>query len=209
MSWYVSYYLGYKTKEGKIYPLYPFDCFGNLRPIIEKSRSFASNLWEKFNRVTLEETTEELKKHFPDGDNCLWGYDDDQEKKEEPPWCFWLDTNELPDTDYIKKGYFLQEDISNYERDDGYWDGFYHMLTPDEYARKMDAELKFGVPKPKKDAEGYEIEEYSCGEYAFYAYPDHDSAEYESFMIKQALWNFEYSQDIPEGAKIVVLQTNG
>ena len=65
MSWYVDYYVGYKTKEGKIYPLGHFDCFGNLRPVLTKSRSFASNLWERFQRVTLVETTEELKKHFP------------------------------------------------------------------------------------------------------------------------------------------------
>lgn len=209
MSWYVSYYLGYKTKEGKIYPLYPFDSFGNMRPIIEKSRSFASDLWEKFNRVTLEETTEELKKHFPDGDMCSWGYDENEEKKEEPPWCFWLDADSLPSGDYIKKGYFLQEDIANYERDNSCWDGFYHMLTPVEYARKMESELKFGVPKPQKDVEGYELPVYSCGEYSYYAYPDYDSAEYEAHMIRQAIWELEYSSDLPDGSKIVVLQTNG
>ena len=211
MSWYVEYYVGYKTADGKIYPLAPFDCFGNLRPIIIKSRSFASDLWEKFDRVTLEETTEELKKHFPEGDMYCWGDDDNNE--ELPPWCFWLDAEDLPKGSYLKKGYFLQDDIAQYERsleDDSVWfDGFYNMLTPAEYARKMEAELKFGVPKPKKDCEGYELPVYSCGEYGFYIYPDYDSAEYEATRIRQVLSEFEYDSRIPKDAKLVVLQTNG
>lgn len=212
MSWYVDYYVGYKTKEGKIYPLAPFDAFGNLYPIITKSRSFASDLWERFVRVTLEETTEELKKHFPDDD--MYGYvDDNKEKEEQPPWVFWLDVEDLPKGSYLKKGYFLQDDISQYERsleDENVWfDGFYHMLTPSEYTRKMESELRFGVPKPKKDFEDNEFEVHSCGEYSFYVYPDYDSMEYEAWRIRQVLNEFEYSSVLPEGSKLVVLQTNG
>ena len=208
MSWYVRYYLGYKTKEGKIYPLYPFDCFGKLRPIVEKSRSFASDLWERFDRVRIEETTEELRKHFPDGSHYVWDYEENGEKyEEEPPWCFWLDADDLPSGDFIKRGYFLQDSIARYEEDGDV--SFYNMLTPAEYARKMEAELKFGVPKPKKDAEGYEYMVHSCGEYSYYAYPDYDSAEYEAHLIRQAIWGMEYSPDLAEGSRIVVLQTNG
>lgn len=206
MSWYVSYYLGYKTKEGKIYPLYPFDSFGHLRPIVEKSRSFASDLWEMFDRVTLEETTEELNKQFLSGDIYAFHHD---EGKEEPPWCFWLDPDELPVGSFIKKGYFLQDDISAYERHDNSWDGFYHMLTVDEYLRKMESEIKFGKQAPKKDIEGNECECYSCGDYAYYAYPDYDSKEYEAFMIREAIDAVSYASDLPEGCKIIILQTNG
>lgn len=211
MSWYVDYYVGYRDKDGKIYPLAPFDAFGELHPIITKSRSFASDLWEKFTRVTLEETTEELKKHFPDGNIYSWG--EKSEEKEEPPWCFWLDPEELPTGSYLKKGYFLQEDIAQYERsledNSVYFGGFYHMLTPAEYARKMEAELKFGIPKPKKDDEGNEFEVYGCGEYSFYVYPDYESAEYEASVIKDILYMFEYYSGLPEGSKLLVLQTNG
>ena len=213
MSWEVYYYIGYRTKEGKIYPLGHFDCFGNLHSVLTKSRSFASDLWEKFDRVTLEETTDELRKHFPSGDMYTWGEVSEEEKKEMPPWCFWLPLEDLPVGSYFKRGYYLQDDISQYERslvDDRVWfDGFYHMLTPAEYARKMESELKFGVPKPKKDEEGNEFEVYSCGEYSFYIYPDNESAEYEASRIRQAVNTYEYLSDLPEGSEIVVLQTNG
>lgn len=212
MSWYVDYYIGYKTKEGKIYPLGHFDCFGNLHSVLTKSRSFASDLWERFNRVTLEETTDELKRHFPDGDLFSWG-DSSEEKEEQAPWCFWLDVDDLPTGNYFKKGYFLQEDIAQYERslvdDDVYFDGFYHMLTPAEYARKMESELKFGIPKPKKDCEGNEFEVHSCGEYSYYVYPDYDSKEYEASVIRDAINVYEYIRELSEGSKLVVLQTNG
>ena len=210
MSWYVDYYVGYRDKDGKIYPLAPFDAFGNLHPIITKSRSFASDLWEKFTRVTLDETTDELKKHFPDGDIYSWETD---EKEEQSPWCFWLDPEDLPKGSYFKKGYFLQEDIAQYERsltdNNVYFGGFYEMLTPAEYARKMESELKFGIPEPKKDCEGNEFEVHSCGEYSFYIYPDYESAEYEASAIRDILDMFEYYSDLPEEIKLVVLQTNG
>ena len=208
MSWYVDYYVGYKTKEGKIYPLGHFDCFGNLRPVLTKSRSFASNLWERFQRVTLAETTEELKKHFPDGDLFSWG-DSSEEKEEQAPWCFWLDVDDLPTGSYLKKGYFLQEDIAQYERsltdEDVYFGEFYEMLTPAEYVRKMESELKFGIPKPKKDCEGNEFEVYSCGEYSYYVYPDYSCQEYEASVIRDAVNVYEYMSDLPEGSKLVVL----
>lgn len=212
MSWYVDYYIGYITKEGKIYPLGHFDCFGNLRPVLTKSRSFASDLWERFQRVTLAETTEELKKHFPDGDSYSWS-NSSEEKEEQAPWCFWLDVGDLPTGSYLKKGYFLQEDIAQYERsltdEDVYFDGFYEMLTPAEYARKMESELKFGIPKPKKDCEGNEFEVHSCGEYSYYVYPDYSCQEYEALAIRDAVSVYEYMIDLPEGSEIIVLQTNG
>ena len=206
MSWYVDYYIGYRTKEGKIYPLGHFDRFGNLHAVLTKSGSFSSELWKRFDRITLEETTDEIKKHFPKGDIYNWG---EKPEEELPPWCFWMYLEDLPKGSYLKKGYFLQDDIAEYERDDGYFDGFYHMLTPAEYARKMEAELKFGVPKPKKDAEGYEIEVHSCGEYSFYVYPDYESEEYETSVIRDAAGVYEFITDIPNGSKLVVLQTNG
>ena len=206
MSWYVDYYIGYRTKEGKIYPLGHFDRFGNLHAVLTKSGSFSSELWKRFDRITLEETTDEIKKHFPKGDIYNWG---EKSEEELPPWCFWMYLEDLPKGSYLKKGYFLQDDIAEYERDDGYFDGFYHMLTPAEYARKMEAELKFGVPKPKKDAEGYEIEVHSCGEYSFYVYPDYESEEYETSVIRDAAGVYEFITDIPNGSKLVVLQTNG
>lgn len=209
MSWYVDYYIGYRTKEGKIYPLGHYDCFGNLHSVLTKSRSFASDLWERFDQITLEETTDEIRRNFPKGNIYSWEPLSDEEAAKLPPWCFWMYLKDLPKGSYFKQGYFLQEDISAYERDEGYFDGFYHMLTAAEYARKMEAELKFGVPKPKKDEEGNEEVVYSCGEYSFYIYPDYDSQEYEAAEIRSAAETYEYMSDLPKDSELVVLQTNG
>lgn len=208
MSWYVDYYLGYKTKENKIHPLAPFDCWGHLKPILTRSGSFSSDLWKRFNRITLDETTEGIIKYFPKGDEYIH-----IDNKEQPPWCFWISIDELPSGSYFKKGYFLQEDISQYERslvnDNVYFDGFYHMLTPAEYARKMESELKFGIPNPKKDIEDNEFEVYSCGEYAFYIYPDYESIEYESSVLRNFASEYEYNSNLPKESELVILQTNG
>ncbi len=212
MSWYVYYYIGYKTQEGKIYPYYPFDSFGKLVPVITRSRSFASDLWRSFNRITLDETTEEIKLHFGDENEKGFLGDDKSEAEEKPPWCFWLNVDDLPQGSYIKSGYFLQEDIAEYERcieSGDYFEGFYDVLSPAEYARKMESELKFGIPKPKKDFEGNEFEVHSCGDYSYYAYPDYDSEEYEASRIREAIDMVEYRFDLPKGSKLVVLQTNG
>ena len=208
MSWYVDYYIGYRTPEGKIYPLGVFDCFGKLQPVLTKSKSFTSDLWEDFSQVTLEETTDELRQHFYNGNPFSWKEESEEEKMSKPPWCFWMYLDDLPTGDYLKRGYYLQDEISQYERFEEYFDGFYDMLTPAEYARKMESELKFGVPKPEKDAKDNEIEVHSCGEYSYYVYPDYESEEYETFMIKSAASIFEYSK-LPKGSKLVVLQSHG
>ena len=205
MSWYVDYYIGYRTPEGKIYPLGHFDCFGELHSVLTKSGSFSSDLWERFDRITNEETTEPIRQHFPEGE--IYTRSEEPEEKV-PPWCFWMYLEDLPKGDYFKRGYFLQDDIAEYERNPEFFGGFWHMLTPAEYARKMESELKFGVPKPKKDEDGNEFEVYSCGEYSYYVYPDYECEEYEAAEIRGAAYVYEFA-DIPVGSKLVVLQTNG
>ena len=63
MSYYYSYYAGYKY-DGKIYPLGPFNCFGKLRAIVEKSRSFASDLHNDFYDVPDDAASDELRERF-------------------------------------------------------------------------------------------------------------------------------------------------
>ena len=49
ISWYYCYTLAIKSKkDNKIYPLGPFDNKGEWKYIIERSRSFASDLHERF-----------------------------------------------------------------------------------------------------------------------------------------------------------------
>ena len=196
MSYYYQYYAGY-CLDGKIYPWGPYNANGDIKPILSRSASYASDLHERFRPIQADEISNELRAGFEVKD---WHGDPTVPLKI-------LDLEDLPDGDFIKRGYFLIDDVQQYEANgDSYFDGFYNMLTPQIYAAKMSNELKFGPKKPKRDIEGNEFEEHSAGEY--YAYPDYESEEYESFIIRivvELLKNY----DMPEGAKYVVLEREG
>ena len=118
MSYYYTYYIGYRS-EGKIYPLGPYDCFRNLRPVLNRSRSFASDLYEDFISVSETEISEELRKEFESED---WSG-----KKVVP--VKYLPIKDLPAGEYIKKGYVLiSEVIENEASEDGF-DGFSTVIS--------------------------------------------------------------------------------
>ena len=199
MSWYVSYYLGYK-KDGKIYPLGPYDCNNKLHSFIYRSRSFASDLYKRFYPVSDDAITDELRKEFEYED---WNGEKAIDVK-------YLELSDLPRGDFIRSGYFLIDDIEQYQREKDTYDLFYDHLDSATYAMKMESELKFGVPKPKKDDNGWEIEQHSCGEYAFFSYPDYSSEAYEAFLIRYMVEAFEYFDGkLKDDAEIVILETEG
>ena len=47
MSYYYNYYLGY-VKDGRVFSLGPFDYSGKLKALLSRSRSFASDLHDRF-----------------------------------------------------------------------------------------------------------------------------------------------------------------
>lgn len=196
MSWYYNYTIGYK-KEGKIYPLGPFDNKGKLCDVVSKSRSFASDLYESFVEVGEEMISDELRKQFE--------YEDfDGEKKIQ---VYYMPYIALPKGDYIKKGYFLISDIEEYEKSHDTYDLFYDYMTPEIYLKRLTNELKFGKPAIIKDCEGVQTE-ISCANYAYYAYPDYLCKEYEVSVIREAahILNSEYDYAVEE---LVVLMTQG
>lgn len=199
MSYYYNYYIGYESDDGKIYPLGPYDCFGNLREAVCRSRSFASNLHHYFYDVPEEKESEDLRKKFTfknwhDEDVCDVKY---------------LYIDELPSDDYIRKGYFLVDDVIQYERDPNDFDGFYEHITPTVYAALLQKEVQFGCNKPRVNEYGEEVVEHNASDYMYYAYPDYDSENYESFMIKQVAYMLEAYHSLPKGAKLVALETEG
>lgn len=199
MSYYYNYYAGYEH-DNKIYPLGPYNASGRIKPIISKSRSFASELHQSFRPIREEEITDELRKDFEcedwDGKRCV------------PVKV--LPVRDLPKTDFVKTGYFLIKDVEAYEKDeDGDFEGFWDRLSPQVYAAKLEKELKFGQNKPQKDECGNEYTEHNASEYMFYAYPDYDCEEYESFMILSGINMLNDYQGVPEGAKLIVLETEG
>lgn len=162
MSQYFLYYLGYK-KGDKIYPYGPYNVEGKLKPISSRSRSFASHLYEEFWRVSEENISDELRKEF-EYENGWTG------KKEISRELRWLPIKDIPvSSDFLKAGYFLVDEIMDYEasKEDlaPQW-CFTTPLTPTAYAA-----LATSNPDESK-------------KYAYYAYIDLWSDEYDAFIIR-------------------------
>ena len=196
MSYYYEYYIGYE-KDGLIYPLGPYDAFGKLRPAVCKSRSFASNLHDRFMYVSEKKASDELKKEFT---YESWNG--------EPVFqCKYLPIADLPKGSFVKEGYFLIEDVAAYRKDSYDFDGFYDRVDPTVYVAMVENELKFGKPAPKKDCEGYEYTPYSASDYMFYAYPDYHCEEYEAWVIRCEANALESTKTF--SCKLVALETEG
>jgi hypothetical protein len=198
MSYYYNYYLGVKDKDGKIKPLGPYDVDGKLHAIIEKSRSYASDLYEDFYMIKKEQITDKLRDEF--------GYEDYNGIK-----CIhvkYLPLKELPKGKYIKTNYYLIKDIeAYYENGESAWDLdiFYDYIPENMYYRMIENDWK-----PEKDTEGYYIGHEELSHYTYFTYPDYESKEYECHCIRMAANMFDpYDLGLNDGEEIVVLETEG
>lgn len=203
MSWYYTYYIGYMDKNKKLYPLGLYDCFGGLHPVIEKSRSFASDLHHRFNQITDDNVTDELKKEF--------SYKDyDGESQFDTNGLSFCPVSELPKGDYIKKGYFLINEVQEFLESDAP-NVFSERLTPEVYAGKMMSEAKFGAPETIVDKYGDEYKPHSASEYMYFAYPDYDSEEYEADLLKEVMDMVapSYEKVIPKDCEPVIILSQG
>ena len=201
MSYYYNYYIGYKS-QGKIYPLGPYNSIGRLKDVISRSSSFASDLHEDFSCIKETEISDELRKEFTTKD---WNGNEVVAVK-------YLPISDLPTGSFVKKGYFLIEDVKRYEdNSDDNWDfeGFYDCVTPTVYAAMLEHELKFGKPKRQKDDFGEWYTPKAASDYMYYAYPDYESKEYEAFMIRNVAEMLRPWSNFPEDAVLVALETEG
>lgn len=203
MSWYTSFYIGWQDKEGKIYPLGVYDNKGRLKCVHETSRSFTTDLKDMFHPIKDEMISEELRKEF-------------EEYYKEPEfrqYFEYLPKSELPKGLYVKSGYYLLEEINVYlayiNNQIDYFEGFYDVLTPTEYALKLENELKFGKPEPKYDCEGCEITQHTCSEYAYFSYPDYNCKEWEAFWLRSVADILAEDWDLKDGERIVIFKTEG
>lgn len=203
ISWYTNFYCAYQTKEGKIYPYGPFDYSGDYKCIHWTSRSFTTDLKEWFEPVTREQVSEELL-------NAIYDTELDNESFIEQYWGV-CPIDALPKSDFIKTGYFLIDDIQNYQKDNDTEDLFYDWLDSDTYARKLENELKFGKPTEIIDKWGEKCTPKSCADYSYFCYPDYHCKEYEVFKLKNIIYSMyeDYKENIPKGAKIVIFKTEG
>lgn len=195
MSYYYNYYIGCK-KDGKIYPWGPYTADGKLRPIICRSRSFASDLHDYFRYVSEEEMSDELREEFEYED---WNGSKRVEVK-------YISESELPNDDFIKRGYFLINDVKVKAYKGDFYDDFDDPISPEIYAAKLQHELTFGKNQPIKDCEGNDYIEPNASDYMYYAYPDYRTKEYESHILRQTLEALRtYTCDV----EFIVLETEG
>lgn len=203
MSYYYNYFLGYKNKDdGLYYPLGPYDMNGNLHDVITESRSFDCGLHERFYIVPIDKYSEALKKEYSYID-----YDGDTKYAT----IRYLPVSELPTGSYLKKGYFLFNDIKLYEeyRNVMDLDVFYDWMPESLYVEKMKNEIIFGKPETQFDCEGNELPNHSCSEYAYYMYPDYSSEEYNAQLLRNVLSIYDYGVKELNNAEVVILETEG
>lgn len=204
MSYYYNYYIGYKY-EGKFYPLGPYNCFGELVEVICRSRNWASDLHNNFYYVPEDAISDELREEFQEED---WNGNLTVPVK-------YLELDKLPKSNFIRRGYFLIEDVRKYEksleegREEFDFDGFYDCITPTVYASMLEHEIKFGKPEPKYDDCGDLYYPKSASDYMYYAYPDYSSEEYEVFIIREMAEKLNSWSKLPNGAVLVALETEG
>ena len=196
MSYYYDYYIGYE-KEGKIYPLGPYRADGSLAPALTKSRSFASDLHEKFDPVSEDMISDELRKDF-----------------EYPGWdgelsvdVKYLYVSDLPSGDLINRGYVLIDQVAAYEEHD--LEDFYPVLKPEIYAAKLQNQIRFGENPVKKDIDGEEYTEPNASDFMYYAWINTSSESYEAYILRTTLgmlWLYRYDD---QDMKPVILETEG
>lgn len=175
MSYYYTYYLGYK-KDDKYHVLGPFDDSGKLCPVLIKSRSFASSLHDRFYCSEESDFDDKAKEYF-----SYDSYDGSRRMER----ISVLPLGELPSGSIIKTGYVLVSDVQAYEK--GEEDVFYDVLSPVVYSAKANNERMFGKNPEITDEYGDSYHEPNASEYMYYAWVDTRSEEYEAFIIRTQL----------------------
>ena len=183
MSEYINYYICKQNKNTKlIYPLGPFDDRGDLKCVIWKSRSYYTDLIDLFSPIPKELITNELstKLYNSSLEECL-NNENDMFNNNDYYMMHYCPLSELGSSNYIKSGYYLIDDIKEYEKSqlDNYeFDGFYEYLSPQLYCELLRSENSSKFKREaKKDCEGNEFDMYYASDYAFYMYPDYSGKE--------------------------------
>ena len=191
MSYYYNYYVGQK-RDGKIYPWGPYTASGKLLPVLSKSRSCASELHQRFHKVSEAQVSDELRERFEE-ESLL-------NPKVKIVNVKYLPVDDLPKGSFVKSGYFPIEEVMAYESDDSddYFDGFSRPIPPHIYAAMFENQRMLGAENQDRNA----------ADYMFYAYPDFNSEEYEADVLREAAEMLKTYME-PEGTEFVILETEG
>lgn len=172
MSTYYRFYVGYETKDDIMHLFGPYDKFGNLCPMIERSRSFIGNFTEYFNDISENYMDDEIKEKFK-----YTGYCD--------KLCYnikYARVSDLPDINFVKSGYCSVEEVfENMDNDEKY---FNEMYSEVEYSLLLQKALRSNDTEELDRLKGF----------IFYSYPDYTSDNYISSIINSYItWNGPFS----------------
>lgn len=198
MSYYYNYYIGYKTANETIFPLGPFDMNGVMHPALSKSRSFASDLHNDFYCILEKNVSDELTNAL----GYVWQEGEEKTFRNGK----YLPLSELSGGNFIKDGYFLISDVEHY-LETGETE-FYDYIPKEVYAARLQNEITFGPPLKETDEFDQDVTPRSCRDYMYFAYPDVNSKEYESWIIRNAVEMLEFS-DRPKDSVLVIIETEG
>ena len=202
MSYYYNYYIGYQ-KDGKIYPWGPYTRDGKLQPALERSQSFASNLYNYFSYLDKSEASDELIKEFD------WAF-----KNSDSNYIHnikYITLDKLPTGSTIRRGYFLISDVEAYEAMladgdvDYYFDGFYDMMSPVTYAARIVSDINNGYKYDPYDEES----RHPATDYMYYAYEDITSAAYEANYLSKVCNALTEYGVLPDGATPIIFEAEG
>lgn len=172
MSTYYRFYVGYKTKDDKCHLFGPYNKFGKLRPVIERSRSFIGNFIDDFIKMDESQMDDEIKKEF--------GYESPLMDSNYGTRysVYYIDANELPSTNFIKSGYYKAEEVLENMNDD-------EKYFSESYDEK---EYSFLLQKAVRADDKEEIERLK--EFIYYCYPDYLCDNYIASVIESSInWN--------------------
>ena len=210
MSWYFTYYLGYKKKDDvRIYPLGPFDCNGCWHSIFSDSRTFASDIYRIFHPMRKEYISDEFRKALTEQYGSLAN---EEEEPFEINLLSYCSLEDLPKASFRKTKYCLTSDVMRGITEGLGYDDLKDLdrdsLSLEEYAVKAAAELKTGAIPRVFDYDGEEMPQYSCKDYTLFSWEDCTSAEYDAYRMRQAARIFEFSDVIykDEGSIVIICQ---
>jgi len=198
MGYWHNIYLGY-SKDGKVFPLGPYDAKGRIYPIYTYRHIWAgeNRLHDQMEHVlpTDQEVSDELR-------NVL-AYETYEGKTIYPDMRM-IALDNLPALPIMSSGYVPIAQVEGYESFGGDPD-FYPVYTPMIYAEKLRGEMN-GIPAQPVEGED-EAPRESMRDFMFYQWVDRNTLAYDIHKVREVARVFEDAPILVGTKGIVVIET--
>lgn len=187
------YYLAYRTKDNKIIPFDLKTLDGRYRPIYHHCSS-NDPIYEYFKdfRPTDDIDPTFERQMIPDEDEDWVGYHSNGIAWTYPE----LLTDELP----IKSGYFLIDDVLEYQTNKYYTDGMFEsMISPEVYAQLVSRQLEFGYI----EEENYYSK--NASDYMYFSAVDYECHDYVGYHLRIIADRLHDYDDKEDGREVIIV----